>query len=182
MKFFKFIFVTFFTIVLIGVASYVLATTGIKSKPGYANWVLPSWSLSDTRIAIKVGPVGVKSVRWIVEQIVLDSHADVDVSQRALLGVLKDVDGLQLRIYQVTGNRQKFDQALQASVTALKQEAWETIVSVREDNEHVVVMQSQAAGIISGVTVMVNTPDESIFINLVGQFDPQEIVAYAESL
>lgn len=171
------------TIVLIGVAGAVLATTGIKSQPGYADWTLPRWSLSDTRVVINVGPMGLKPVRWLIEKVVLNAdEEDLEPSELALLAMLQNVHGFQLRVYEVGGDHQKFDRAIDASVVSLKKDAWQTVVSVREDDERVVVMQAQNAGIISGVTVMVSQPNESVFINLVGQFNPAEIAAYAEAL
>ena len=181
MQFLKYIFVTLLALLFIGVTGYVVASSGIKSQSGYANLTLPGWSARSTIVAVNVGPIGFKPVQWLVQQIVEHSDTDLDVAEKVLLGTIHDVQGLQLRIYNVDGDREVYDQAIKDSTERLKQQLWQTVVGVREDDQRIVVMQYEEEGIISGLTVLVSTPDNAVFVNLLGEFDPEEIARYAES-
>ncbi|MDG1904738.1 MAG: DUF4252 domain-containing protein [Arenicella sp.] len=182
MNFLKYTFVALLTLLFIGVTGLVVASTGIKSQPGYANLTLPSWSARNTIVAVNVGPIGFKPVQWLVQRIVEHSDKDLEVAERVLLGTIHDVQGLQLRIYNVNDDREVYDQAIKDSTERLKRDAWQTVVGVREDDQRIVVMQYEEAGVISGVTVLASTPDNAIFVNLLGEFDPEEIARYAEDV
>ncbi len=179
MNFLKYSFITLFTVLLIVGVIYVVASTGIKSQPGYAKFDLPSRPPSFSGIALNVGPLGVKPLQWVVKQIVNDLDAETEAPERILLGTLQEVQGVQLKVYQVRDNRELYDQAVTATIESLKQDAWQTVLVVREDYERIVVMQSERADVISGITLMVTTPEEAVFVNLLGEFNAEEIASYA---
>lgn len=173
---------TLLTIVLIGSAGYLLAASGMQSKPGYAKLVMPSWFLTDTKLALNLGPRGLKPVRWITDNIVVASYDDLELSERLILSMLQDLHGVQLRIYEVENNREVFEQAIDESIISLKHDDWQTLLSMREDNKRIVVMQSAHAGVISGLSVLASTPENAFFVNLVGQLNPKSIEILADSL
>ena len=179
MNFLKYSFITLLSIVLIGSTGYLLASSGIESKPGYAKLTMPSWFLTDTKIAINLGPKCLKPVRWMINRIVHDH--ELELSEQLLLSMLQDLQGVQLRVYEVENNRQVFDQAIDESVATLKQKDWQTILRVREDGEHVVIMKSGNDDSISGVSVLASTPENAVFINLMGHIDPESIAIIATS-
>lgn len=59
----------------------------------------------------------------------------------------------------------------------LEAQGWDTVVRVREDDERVDVFIRVADGAIAGMMVMAVAPDEdeTYFVNIVGQIDPQQI-------
>ena len=180
MKLLKIGFITVLTLVLIGGAGYLLAATGMQSKPGYAKLSLPSWFSTNTALALNIGPRGLKPVRWMVNRVVDASDNELEISERLLLAVLQDLQGVQLHVYEVENNRQVFDQAIDDSLVSLKQQDWQTLLSVREDEKRIVVMQAGDEGLISGLSVLASTPENAVFINLMGQLNPESIAAIAE--
>jgi hypothetical protein len=166
---------------LLGSAGYLLASSGMQSKPGYAKLTLPSWLSTNTIVALNLGPTGLKPVRWMIQRVADGSHKELELPERILLGVLQDLEGVQIRVYEVEKNRQVFEQAIDDSIASLKQDDWQTVISVREDEQHIVVMQSGDEGMISGFSVLVSTPENAVFMNLVGQLDPESIALIAES-
>jgi hypothetical protein len=164
---------------LIGSGGYLLASSGMKSKPGYVKLTLPSWFLTDTKVALNLGPSGLKPVRWMINRFADPSDQTLELPERILLSVLQDLQGVQLRIYEVDNNRQVFDQAIDDSIVSLSQANWQTLLKVREDNKRIVVMQSADKGLISGLSVLVSTPENAVFMNLVGQIDPDSIATIA---
>ena len=182
MNFLKYSLITLLTLILIGSAGYLFAASGMQSKPGYANLTLPSWSSTNTTIALNLGPRGLKPVRWAINRVVAASDQELEVSERVLLSVLQDLQGVQLRVYEVENNRQVFEQAIDDSMVSLRQDDWQTLLTAREDNKRIVVMQSGDDGLISGLAVLVSTPEEAVFLNLVGHIDPESIATIADSL
>ena len=78
MGFLKYSFVAILLLIFIGVTGLVVASTGIKSQPGYADMALPSWSESTTMVAVNVGPIGLKPVQWLVQQIIDRKNRNAD--------------------------------------------------------------------------------------------------------
>jgi hypothetical protein len=181
-NFLKYSFITLVTLLLVGSAGYLLAARGMQSKPGYAELTLPSWLSTNTIVAMNLGPTGLKPVRWMIKRVVDGSHKKLELPERVLLGVLQDLEGVQIRVYEVENNRQVFEQAIDASIVSLKRENWQIVLKVREDEQHIVVMQAGDEGMISGYSVLVSTPENAVFMNLVGQLDPASIALIAESL
>ena len=175
MRALKYTLVFVLSFVLLGMTSMLLASTGLKSQAGYAKLALPGWLERDTLVSVDMGPVGVKPVRWAISTALAAKQDSFELSERVLLDLLDDIDGIQLRIYQVDQNRQIYDQAIDASVAQLKQHDWQTLVSARQDDERVAIMQSQTGELITGLTILVNDGEHAVFINLCGQFNPQEL-------
>ena len=97
-----------------------------------------------------------------------------------MINVLQDLQGVQLRIYKVENNRQVFEQAIDVSMASLKLKDWQTLLSVQKDEKHIVVMQAENKGLISGLSVLISTPENALFIDLVGQFNPESIALIKE--
>lgn len=182
MKIIKYILITLVTLVLIGSAGYLYAAGGLKSKPGYADLVLPGWLSTDTALAVRLGPGGLKPVRWVVNRVIENSHNKSDLSKLVLTRLLDDLEGVQLRIYEVKNNQPVFDQAIDDSIMSLIQQDWQILVRLREHEEHIVIMQSAEAGLIRGLSILASTPENAVFINLVGQLSPESISEIADNL
>ena len=182
MNILKYSFIALLTLMLIGSAGYLLAASGIQSKPGFAKLTLPSWSSTDTVVALNIGPRGLTPMRWAINKAVSASDHELELSEQRLLAVLQDLQGVQLRIYQIENNRQVFEQAIDDSIVSLRQADWQTIIKVREDQKRIVVMQAENAGVISGFTLLASTPENAFFVNLMGQLNSESIAAIADSL
>ena len=182
MDFLKYSFITLLSFIFVGSAGYLYAASGMKSKPGYADLTLPSWSTTNTALALNLGPKGLKPVQWAVNRAVRASNKDLELSERLAMSILEDLQGVQLRVYEVEDNRPVFEQAIDESVALMQQEDWQTLLKVREDNKRIVVMHSLEGELISGLSVLVSTPENAIFMNLVGQIDPESVAMIALSL
>jgi hypothetical protein len=167
---------------LIATASYLVVSTGAQSKPGYAKIDLPSWFSTKTSVALNLGPKGLKPVRWAIKHLIANSDHELNLSEQLILTVVLDLQGLQLRLYEVEDNRPVFDKAIDEAITTLKQGDWQTLLSLREDDKRVVVMHVGDEELISGVSVLGSTPESAFFINLVGRLTPESMNIIIESL
>lgn len=179
MKAIKIILIVVATLVLIGGCGYLYASSGIKSKTGYAKLATPR---ANALLSVSVGPRGLGPVRWIVEKIAENSGHDHEIPERLLKSLMDELQGVQLRIYDVGNNRQAFDSAIAESVAGLKKKGWQTLLTVRERHERIVVLQYGSDEQIEGLSIMVSIPDNAVFLNLIGPFDPQAIVATANQI
>lgn len=182
MNFFRYTLIAILALALIGGASYLYASSGIKSKPGYVVLPEPDNDSAKLIVGLKLGPGGVWPVQWLLKTISNSSEADLDVSEKVLLGVMQEIQGVQLRIYEVDGNRGVFEAAIKESVATLRGENWNTLLRVREDDEYVVVMQSGDDTLIEGLSILVSTPENAVFLNLMGPFHPDSLAMIANNI
>lgn len=182
MNFLKYSVITLLTVVLIGSAGYLLASSGIQSKPGYAKLTMPSWFSTDTIVSINLGPRGLKPVRWMIERVVNSSNDDLEIQEKILLSMLQDLQGVQLRVYEVDNNRKIFEKAIDESLVTLKQDGWQTLITAREEEKRVVIMQAGDAELITGFSILISTPENAVFVNLMGQLNPESIALLAKNL
>ena len=124
----------------------------------------------------------IKSARWIIERFANATDNKSEVPIQLLLSVLNDIQGLQLRIYEVENNQAIFERAIDDSVARLNADEWQTLVKVREEDQRVVIMQSGTEELITGLAILVSTPEEAVFINLVGPLKPESIAMIAENI
>jgi len=95
-----------------------------------------------------------------------------------LASLLRKLKAIQVRGFRVDGAQ--FDGAArQATSIARKLESrgWDTVIRVREYNEHVDMYVKVVDDAIAGLVVMVvgNGDDDTIFLNIVGEIDPEEV-------
>jgi len=179
MKILKISLIVLASLLLVGVAGYLYASSGIKSKPGYAALAISKGELGSVLFSINIGPSGIKPVRWLFDKFADDFHHVDQASERMLNSALQELQGVQLRVYDVDGSRDEFDDAIVDLVTALKEKNWETLATVREDNVTITVLQYGDSRHIAGLSIMASTPDKAIFFNLIGPFDTEGIAATA---
>ena len=182
MKILQSILILVLTIALMLAAGYLYASSGIKAQPGYVKLELPSYGAAMPIISVKLGPGGIGPARWVLEQVVENSGHNSDVAEQVLAEVMRDLNGVQLAVYKVDDNREHFEEAISASAAKLKSQGWETLVRVRERDEHVVIMQAANDRTIDGLSLLVSNDENAVFINLIGPFDPHAIATVAAQL
>lgn len=175
MKPLKIVVIVVTSLVLIGGAGYLFAANSIKSKPGYAKLGEPQGESITAVLSINAGPGAVKPLRWVFEKIADNSdHADA-IPERLMSSVMQELQGVQLRVYDLGANRQVFDNAIDDSVRALKEKSWQTLVTVRKDDVKIAVLQYPDGQQIAGLSIMASTPEKALFLNLIGPFDVHAI-------
>lgn len=102
--------------------------------------------------------------------------------------ILSKLDSIKVRVYNLNGELEKANTTVDRVSRNLKTDEWETLVTVNnnEDNQKVRVFSKSTNNVIDGVVVMVVSPEkdggEAVFINIVGEIDPEKIGKVAESL
>ena len=168
------------SLLIVFAAGYLYASSGLTSKPGYAKLALPEGPSVNGLFSINIGPSGVKPVRWLVGLVADDFHQVDHLPKRLIDDTLQDLQGIQLRVYEVGGNRHVFDEAIADTLVHLKEKNWQTLASIREDDVKIAVLQYGHDHKIEGLSVMASTPDRALFLNLIGPFDANAIAEKIE--
>lgn len=102
--------------------------------------------------------------------------------------ILSKLESIKVRVYNLNGQLEKANTTIDRVSSELKADKWETLVTVNnnEENQKVRIFSKSTSNVIDGVVVMVVSPEkeggEAIFINIVGQIDPEQIGKVAETL
>ena len=158
--------------VLCGLLALVLAGSAaaqdLSREPGFVDLdAVEGWFDAEPKVIV--------NIRGALLELVAEASRYEDPELAELLTRLKaiQVRGFNLRrsdYESVSGRSRDFARRLENL-------GWDTVVRVREDNELVDVFVRVHDGAISGMMVMAVSPDddETFFVNIVGQIDPEQI-------
>jgi seryl-tRNA synthetase len=102
--------------------------------------------------------------------------------------ILSNLESIKVRVYNLNGEVEKANSTIDRVSKELKAAKWETLVTVNdnEENQKVRIFSKSTNDIIDGVVVMVVSPEkesgEAVFINIVGEIDPNKIAKVTETL
>ena len=137
--------------------------TAPRSNEGYAD--LDSLGMMDTDrvINLSLGPTVLHfAARYI----------DDDPEVRDLL---RSLDGVRVRIYEIDGDASKVAGRMQNMSTRLQDDGWEPVMLVSQEDEQVHMLMRMADGQIRGMTVLVmDGSEEAVIVNLMGEIDPTQ--------
>ena len=137
--------------------------TAPRSNEGYAD--LDSLGMFDTDrvISLSIGPTLLHfAARYI----------DDDPETRDLL---RSLDGVRVRIYEVDGDAQKVAGRMENMSANLQQDGWEPVMMVRKQDEQAHMLLRTVDGEIRGMIVLVLDGDsEAVIVNLMGEIRPEQ--------
>ncbi len=156
-------------LLLIGLgATTALAQQRLEQNPGYIDFShIEDWF--DVTPTIEVNIKGAL-LRMVAEA---SRYEDPDLAE-----LLYKLDAIQMRSFPL--RRTDFDsieRRTDAMARGLEREGWDTVMRVRDREERVDMYLRLAGDEIAGLGVMVVEPgeDETVFVNIVGEIDPEQI-------
>jgi len=100
------------------------------------------------------------------------NHVDDEPETRELL---RSLDGVRMRIYEIDGDADRVAGRMQAMSAKLQQDGWEPVLLVRDQAEQVHMLLRMLDGQIRGMTVLVcDGATEAVVINLMGTIQPDQ--------
>jgi hypothetical protein len=136
----------------------------LKDLPGYVNFGDLSATYGEPKITINLGGTMLNFVGM------MSKSESPETSE-----MISKLKGIRVQIYGLDENidaaRSQFSQVK----GDLKSGGWEPIVQVNEDDEQVLVYMKTEAGNMEGMTVMVVDDEEAVFVNIIGQLNPEEL-------
>ena len=101
--------------------------------------------------------------------------------------MLSKLEMVKVRVYNLKGEPDRAEKAVENVTKLIKKENWENIVTVNEPHEKVRIFSKTNQDRIDGIIVMVvdaqaEQGGEAVFINIVGEIDPANISRVTQSL
>lgn len=102
--------------------------------------------------------------------------------------ILSKLEHVKVRVYELNGELKHANETLETASKRLKADNWNTLVTVNdyEDDQNVRIFSKTSDGIIDGFVVMVVSPEvaggEAVFVNIVGDIDPNQVAKITNSL
>lgn len=89
--------------------------------------------------------------------------------------VLHGMESVRIRVYDTQGDTAPASERINSLSARLVADSWESVVRSREDRKNVAILVRQDAQRIHGITVMAVDDEEAVFINVLGEIDPDQI-------
>lgn len=149
---------------LAAVLVLALAGCGITAprwNDGFANLDSPGMADTDRVMSLSFGPAVLRFAAKFV---------DDDPEAKALL---KTLDGVRVRIYEVTGDNARIARKFRKMGDRLDADGWDPVMLVREEHELVQMYAKAGKGGILGLTIFSADASEVVVVNIMGNIDPQ---------
>jgi hypothetical protein len=109
----------------------------------------------------------------------------LNVSDPETNELIKNLEGVRVHVYDIGSNEKPALDLLAKVSKDIQAKNWLPIVSVNEDDEKVRIFTKITDDVMDGLVVMVVENDsegEAVFINIVGEIDPEQISRVTDSL
>lgn len=146
------------------ILAFMLTACGItapRSNDGYANLDSPGISETNRTMSLSLGPTVLHFAARFV---------DDDPETQALL---RSLDGVRVRIYEVDGDSEVIAQNFTHMGTKLSKDGWEPVMLVREEDELVQMFAKASAAGVQGLTIVSADDEEVVVVNVMGDIDPR---------
>lgn len=136
----------------------------LKDLPGYVNFGDLSATYGEPKITINLGGTMLNFVGM------MSKSESPETSE-----MISKLKGIRVQIYSLDENIDAAKNQFSQVKGNLKSSGWEPIVQVNEDDEQVLVYMKTEQGNMEGMTVMVVDDEEAVFVNIIGQLNPEEL-------
>lgn len=134
--------------------------TAPRSNDGYANLDSPGILDTDRTMSLSLGRTTLRlAARFL----------DDEPETQALL---RSLDGVRVRIYEVNGNGERGVRNFEQMGRKLRKDGWDAVMLVREQDELVQMYARSSANGIQGLAIVSADVDEIVIVNVMGDIDP----------
>jgi len=134
--------------------------TAPRSSEGFANLDSPGMAETDRVMSLSFGPALLHFAARFV---------DDDPETQALL---RSLDGVRLRIYEVHGDYENITYNFERMGHKLHDDGWDPVMLIREKNELVQMYAKFFGAGIQGLTIVSAESAEVVVVNIMGNIDP----------
>lgn len=145
---------------LVGATLISCGITAPRGDAGYANLDSPGMFDTDRTTSLSIGPTLLRFAAM---------HLDDEPETKALL---KSLDGVRIRVYEVNGDSDRISRNLQHMGLKLQQDDWDPVMLVNENGELTQMFAKTTARGIQGLTIVSADESEVVVINVMGDIDP----------
>jgi len=147
-------------LVLMVVSLAACGITAPRSNEGFANLDSPGMNDADRTMTLSLGPTTLRfAARFL----------DDEPETQALL---RSLDGVRIRIYEVTGDTGRITRNFERMGGKLLDDGWDPVMLVREEGELVQMYARLTDGRMHGLTIVSADESEVVVINVMGDINP----------
>ena len=136
----------------------------LKGLPGYVDFGELSDIFGEPTVQISVGA----SLLNLVGS--LSAQEDPEVSK-----LFKKLNGVRVNVFETDTTVVGAADMVKSLSSTLSGSGWESVVTVNDGDEQVRIFMKIGAERIEGITVMAVDPTEAVFVNVIGDLDPEEL-------
>ena len=147
-------------LVLMGFTLASCGLTAPRSNEGYANLDSPGMNDTDRTMSLSIGPTTLRFAARF-----LDNEPETQA-------LLRSLDGVRIRIYEVTGDTGRIARNFERMGGKLLDDGWDPVMLVREEGELVQMYARFIDGRMRGLTIVSADESEVVVVNVMGDIDP----------
>lgn len=151
-------------VLLLTLTAFALSSCGItasRSNEGFANLDSPGISDTDRTMSLSLGKTTLRfAARFL----------DEEPETQALL---RSLDGVRIRIYEVNGNTDRIAQNFDRMGAKLSNDGWQPVMLVREEGELVQMFSKSSSRGMQGLTIVSADDEEVVVVNVMGDIQPE---------
>jgi hypothetical protein len=151
-------------VLVLTLVAFVLSSCGItasRSNQGFANLDSPGINDTDRTMSLSLGKTTLRfAARFL----------DDEPETQALL---RSLDGVRIRIYEVNGNTNRIAQNFDRMGTKLSNDGWQPVMLVREEGELVQMFSKSSSRGMQGLTIVSADDEEVVVVNVMGDIKPE---------
>ncbi|MEM1402635.1 MAG: DUF4252 domain-containing protein [Pseudomonadota bacterium] len=160
----------------LAIALIMMATVAVAGdeshdgKPGYVDFGELSDAYGEPRVMVNLDGTLLKLVSAM-------EHSD-PMSEEAL----KNLESVRVHVYNTGGDLDAAEAQMSEVKESLKGMNWEQIVRARDYEEKVDVYVKSGDDSIQGILVMAVDGEEAVFVNVLGDINPEEIASIVDQV
>jgi len=154
-----------FVLVLAVGGFYYWVSSDVKPTETDVALNIPEMTELNSTLEMAFGPNLISSMSWIVE------HSE----DKEFASIIKKIDGVKIKIYDYKGEPQEISETFEKNFVALNGNVWPKIVSVKEDNERILVFANAGDEFITGLCIFVVNADDAVLVNVSGELSAEEV-------
>jgi len=152
------------TVLLLSLTALAVSSCGImasRNNEGYANLDSPGIADTDRTMSLSLGRTTLRfAARFL----------DDEPETQALL---RSLDGVRVRIYEVEGDTDRIAHRFERMGTRLSHDGWEPVMLVHDDDELVQMYAKHSGKAMCGLTIVSVDDDEVVVVNIMGDIQPE---------
>ena len=136
----------------------------LKDFPGYVDFGELNNMFGEPNVQIAIGG----SLLGLIS--VLTAHEDPEVAK-----LFKRLHGVRISVFENPTVNEGAVDFVKSISSKLSQQGWESVVTVNSDDEQVRIFMKFNGENVEGITVMALAEDEAVFVNVIGDLNPDEL-------
>ena len=136
----------------------------LKDYPGYVDFGELNSIFGEPTVQIAVG----ESLLGLVSA--LSASEDPDAAE-----LFNRLNGVRVNVFETSQMAEGAVDHLKEVSSRLSERGWESVVTVNSADEQVRIFMKISEGMVQGITVMAVEDSEAVFVNVIGNLNPEEL-------